>query len=423
MKRLLAATAIAALVLGSSVSARAEDPEIEALKKRVEALEKSISKEEVVDELGHKFHPIHSIYGLKVGGTLTMTAQSATHTKASARGAFALSADIALESPVGKDGRAVVVFDYQRGQGLQGLPSFFTSPNGNASGPNADLESFNNDQAHITQAYYEHNVEKLDLTLGQLDITGYFDANEFANNERSQFLANVFVNNPAIEFGGSADFYSPGARLTYYPVENFDISLGAFDGNGDYSETFDKPFYMAEANLKISPAGNEGNYRLYYWNKQGRDDIANTANSSDDLLKRAENKGVGVSIDQWLTTNVGVWLRAGTQREKVARFDKHLSAGVHVSGAAFNRENDHLGFGYAATYMGKEYRGFLKASNPNLDTGTERYMELYYNYAVGDATDVTGLHISPDIQYVMNPAGDTGATKVFIYGVRLQTFF
>lgn len=425
MKRLfVSALTIGALCLGASAWAQeGQGSEIEVLKKRVQALEDRLKDEEVTDELGHKYHPIHSIYGLKIGGGVTMTAQGAMHTKTNAKGAFALSADIALESPVGEKGRAIVVLDYQRGLGLQNLPTFFLSPNGNASGPNADLESFNNDQVHITQAYVEYNMNKLDVSVGQLDLTGYFDANEFANNERSQFMANVFVNNPTVEWGGSGDFYSPGLRLTYYPVENFDISLGVFDGDGDFNDTFDSPFYMAEANLKISPMGKDGNYRVYYWNRQGRADVANTADSNDTLLTQAENKGVGISLDQWITDNVGVWARAGAQRERVARFDKHISGGIHLKGDAFGRANDNVGFGYAETYMGNIYRNTLKASDPKFDSGTERYMEAYYNYAVGDATDVTGLHISPDVQYVINPGGNTNATKVFIYGIRLQAFF
>src|SRR3989338_8080281 len=326
--------------------------ELEDLKHRVEDLEKRVKSTEVVDELGHKFHPIHSIYGLKIGGGLTVTAQGVMHSKANnQRGAGAISADIALESPVGKDGRAVAVLDFRRGPGLQNLPSFFTSPNGNTSGTNADIESFDNDQIHVTQFYYEHNIAAgLTASIGQLDITGYFDANEFANNERDQFLANLFVNNPTIEFGGSADFYSPGIRLTYGPVEAMDITVGAFEGNGDYNDMFNKPFLMAE------------------------------------------NKGVGLSIDQAIIDTIGVWLRGGIQREKVAQFDRFVGGGLNITGESFGRPNDAIGIGYGITLMGKDYKDYKKSSS-NFESGPEHYMELYYNIAVADAAQNTGFHI------------------------------
>lgn len=425
MKRFFVALVAGALMFSGTVALadeKVQGSDVESLKKRVEALEKKIESQEVTDELGHKYHPIHSIYGLKIGGGITMVGQGATHTKGATNSAFTLSADIALESKVGSDGRAVGVLDYQRGTGLSGLPAFFTSPNGNASGTNADIEGFNDSSLHVTQFYYEHDFSgDLTVSVGQLDMTGYFDSNEFANNERSQFLANIFVNNPTVEWGGSADFYSPGVRLTYFPAKTFDISLGAFEGNGDYSESLDRPFYIAEANLKISPAGKEGNYRVYYWNRQGREtaDVANTATPSDHSVRRAENRGFGLSADQWITDGIGVWLRLGTQREAVAQFDRHLSLGVHLSG----RGNDVAGIGFSQTHMGKVYENHLRSANPNLDPGVESYMEAYYNYAVGDATDITGLHITPDVQYVMNPGGDTTATKVLVYGVRVQAFF
>lgn len=399
--------------------------ELEELKQRIEDLEKRVKSTEVVDELGHKFHPIHSIYGLKIGGGLTVTAQGVLHDKSNnQRGAGAISADIALESPVGKDGRAVAILDFQRGAGLQNLPSFFTSPNGNTSGVNADIESFNNDQIHVTQFYYEHNMTSdLTATIGQLDITGYFDSNEFANNERTQFLANLFVNNPAIEFGGSADFYSPGIRLTYGPVEAMDVTIGAFEGNGDYVDMFNKLFLMAEMNFKLKPLDREGNYRVYYWNRQGRDSLTNTANPDDANLLKAENKGAGLSMDQVIADGVGIWLRAGFQRKKVAQFDRFIGGGLNIGGDTFGRANDVMGIGYGIAMIGKDYKDYKKSASSGFKAGTEHYMELYYNIAIADAAQNTGFHISPDIQYVINPGGDASAAKAFIYGIRLQTFF
>ncbi|MBI3398960.1 MAG: hypothetical protein HY026_06995 [Deltaproteobacteria bacterium] len=279
--------------------------ELEQLKARVENLEKAIKDGEVVDELGHKLHSIHSVYGLKISGGLTLTAQGTDYKNS--RGAAAISADIVLESPVGKDGRAVAVLDFQRGPGLQNLPLFFTSPNGNPTGPNNDIESFNNDQLHVAQFYYEHNLSSsMVISIGQLDPTAYFDTNNFANNERIHFLANEFANNPTIEFGGSQDFYGPGMRLTYSPVEQIGITLGAFEGDGDYVDVFSNPFLMAEVDLKIKPFGRDGNYGLYYWSRQGRPDLTNVANPNDASLRKAANNGAGLSLGQMIGDTVGI---------------------------------------------------------------------------------------------------------------------
>lgn len=402
----------------------ADGAEIDDLRSRVEELEKKSGGDQVVDELGHKFHPIHSLYGLKISGGLTLSAHGISGIAGAKRGAAAASADLVIESPVGENGSVALVLDFVHGSGMSNSPGFFASPNGNPTGYNADLESFDDDGVHVTQVYYEHNFnDSFFITVGQLDPTGYFDGNELANNELSQFMANVFVNNPTIEWGGSGDFYGPGVRVTYFPVENFDISVGAFEGNGDYADTFDNPFLIVEANLKANLLGRDGNYRAYYWNRKGRPDALTTADPTDAALAEETNSGFGVSADQMLTDDLGVWLRAGMQRDKVAQFDSFVGAGVSLSGAAFGRSEDSAGFGYAATFMGDAYEAYLKSVTPAFDAAPEHYLEAYYDYAVGEATATSGLHIAPDLQYIVNPGGDNDADDAFIYGVRMQVHF
>lgn len=401
--------------------------ELEELKKRVDEIEKRAEGTQRVDERSHRLHPIHSIYGLKIAGGVTMTGQGVYGLKPgqSQAGAFVLSGDISIVSPVGPDGLAVVVLDFQRGAGISNIPPLFKSPNGNTTGTNADIESFDNDQLHATEFYYEHkSADALVLSIGQLNITGYFDANAYANDERTQFLANAFVNNPTIEFGGSDNFYGPGARLTYTPFKGVDLTAGAFEGDGDYVDTFDRPFVMAEIDVNTGAFGKDGNYRLYYWNRQGRPaaSLGDTANPNDPSLEKAANQGAGISLDQELAEGVGVWLRAGIQRHKVAQTDRYVGAGLNLKGMA-GRAGDTIGLGYGVSFMGKDYKGYLADTQPLFRTAAEHYLELYYDVAVAGATEDTGFHIAPDIQYVINPGGDANAAKFFIYGMRLQTFF
>lgn len=395
------------------------------IEKRLERLEELVKNGASTDELGHRLHPIHSMYGLKIGGGITLTAQGATHLKTrGAKAALALSGDVAMESPIGERGRAVAVFDFQQGDGLSNLPQFFMSPNGSPSGPNADIESFNNNALHLTQLYYEHNIDgKLVVSVGKLDPTAYFDANDFANNERSQFLANIFVNNPAIEFGGSPDFYSPGARATYSPTDAIGLTVAAFEGDGDFSSSFDRPFLFAEADFKAEPLGRAGNYRVYYWTRHGRPDALTSANPNDITLVSAKNSGAGLSVDQMLNDWCGVWLRFGAQDRKAAQFDRFAGAGINISGQRFGRENDSIGVGYGVSLMGKDYKDYVLSQSPTFREAAEHYIEAYYNFAVEHAPGNRGFHISPDIQYVVNSGGDKDAAKPFIYGVRMQAYF
>ncbi|MBI5756334.1 MAG: carbohydrate porin, partial [Nitrospirae bacterium] len=194
---------------------------------------------ESAGELGHKLHPIHTAFQSRISGWLTAIAQGTIGSKDGdgkendmAEGS--LSMDIFYEATLNGSGKFMFHLDVQQGTGLVNIPQVFASPNGNVTGPNNDIESFVNDQVHLDQAWYETTFadEKLTLTLGQLDPTAYFDTNNYANNERFQFIANQFGNNPTIEFGGTGNFYGAGFRLTYSPSDIVDITLGALDGDG-----------------------------------------------------------------------------------------------------------------------------------------------------------------------------------------------
>jgi len=419
---------LAALPLFAFNAAAADgQSDIQNLEKRVEELEKRFEQTETVDERSHRLHPVHSAYGIKIEGGLTMVGQGVYGLKPGDKQPFegALSADLALESPVGRQGRAVIVFDIERGGGLGMIPELFKSPNGNPTGTNADVESFNNDQAHATELYYEHNIDDvLVMTVGQAGINGFFDANAYANDEKAQFMANTFVNNPTIEWGGSENFYALGARVTISPFNGVDLTAGAFDGDGDYSESFDRPFVMTELDVNTSIFGREGNYRFYYWNRQGRPvaSVADTATPDDPALEKAANQGGGISFDQEVLDGAGLWLRAGIQRHKVARADRFFGGGLHFKGIA-GRAEDTFGIGYGVNIMGKDYKQYLALNQPEFKTASEHYMEAYYDIAVDGAGEGTGFHIAPDVQYVVNPGGAANAAHFFVYGMRLQTYF
>ncbi|MFQ5441269.1 MAG: carbohydrate porin [Thermodesulfobacteriota bacterium] len=400
-----------------------EVEEDKSLRERVERLEERLEAVEVKGEPGHRLHPVHSLYGLRISGGFTFTVQGVMNVEDKKKAEAAISADMALEGPVGKAGRAVLVLDFQRGAGLEGV-GFATAPNGNTTGPNGDIEAFNDTNVHVTQVYYEHVFfdGALTVSLGQLDITEYFDTNEFANDERGRFMANAFVNNPAVEFGGSEDFYSPGVRLTWSPSVAVDVTIGAFEGDGDYKGAFDSPFLMAEIGLHREFLGREGNYRLYYWLRKERPDSsqADLADPTDPGLLRAENKGAGMSVDQSITETLGFWLRWGLQREKVAQFKGFVGGGLNARGGFMGRPDDVMGLGYGLSFIGEDFK---RAAPSGFNPGDEHYLEVFYNFSLMGALEGRGFHVTPDLQYVMNPGGDRAAADQFIYALRLQAYF
>ncbi|MBI5194164.1 MAG: carbohydrate porin [Nitrospirae bacterium] len=387
---------------------------------------------EVGAELGHKLHPIHSDNQARISGWLTAIAQGTLGSKdVSGRkndmAEGSLSGDIFYEARLDGSDDFMLHIDIQQGEGLVNTPALFASPNGNVTGPNNDVESFLGDQVHLAEAWYETKFvnDTLTLTLGQLDPTVYFDTNNYANNERFQFIANQFGNNTTIEFGGTGNFYGAGFRLTYSPMDLIEITVGGLDGDGDYKEMFDRPFVIAEVDLKPKLAGKEGNYRFYVWqnslphyrldgdgNTSFVTTVGNPSVNLPTVLIGDKNSGFGISLDQVLTDNLGLWARLGIQDGNVSQFDRHVSGGIQLSGGAFGRKDDVIGVGVGYTLISDTYK---KASGLN---GNELYAEAYYNIAVKE-----GFYVTPDIQYIANPGGDDNRDSFAVYGARAGVMF
>lgn len=365
-----------------------------------------------------------------ISGWLTMIAQGTNGSKDVStnkdtdKSEGSLSADIFFDTKFDEDGRFFLHLDIQQGMGLVNIPPLLVAPNGNATGPNNDIESFNSDQVHVDEAWYETTFgnEKWILTFGQLDPTAYFDTNNYANNERFQFIANQFGNNPTLEFGGTGNFYGPGFRLAYTPSDNWVFSFSSIDSDGDYSGMFTRPFVIGE--VDYARGDGTGNYRFYAWqNPQSHylnsggaylfaTAVGDPSVDKTDLLDD-QNRGFGISIDQELTKDLGVWMRFGEQDESVAQFYRHISTGLQLTGDFIGRSEDVTGIGIGITQLSDDY----KATNPDLEN-QEQFFEAYYNFTLTKA-----LHLSPDIQFYNNPGGDGTKNSLTVYGVRAGVLF
>ena len=151
--------------------------------------------------------------------------------------------------------------------------------------------------------------DRLDLFAGKLDPTNYFDRNAFANDETSQFLDAALVNNPMLKQPPNG----PGLVTRWDANRDLGFSLGVL-GSREFEEAmFDGPFVAGEIDYH-STRLLDGNYRL--WARLGR--------VPDDLQR--QTWGMGVSIDQLLTQQLGLFVRAGIQ--SVGRSAPALLCGV-----------------------------------------------------------------------------------------------
>ncbi|HEX9758885.1 MAG TPA: carbohydrate porin [Nitrospiria bacterium] len=404
------------------------EKELKEIKERLKELEQE--KIEVTDEDGHRLHPVRSLYGATISGGLTAILQGSLNNKERFGGDHSeasISADLILEYGFGEESNVLFRLDWAPADGLGNLPPLLVNPNGNPSGPNADIEGLTT--LHLVEARYEHRLldEAILIAFGQMDLTSYFDSNHYANSERDQFLAQQFVNNTAIEWGGDENFLGPGVVLGLNSSERVGVLVGFFEGDGNYKDFFDNPFLIGQLSIQTQTGGRDGNVRLYGWGR-----LTDHCNSASDLSifsdctlilpadqnkRQDQNTGFGFSLDQQVSGGIGVWSRFGYQDPDVSQFEFAVSGGAGFSGEMIGRPDDELGVAYGASFPSGPYE---------LATGfndVEHYGELYYRMVPFGDGRRPEIQISPDIQIIANPGGDRSVDPVFIWGFRTQVNF
>jgi hypothetical protein len=265
---------------------------------------------------------------------------------------------------------------------------------GSLSRVNADAETLGGQDEKLTlrEAWLRLQFinDRLDLFLGKLDPTNYFDRNAFANDETSQFLNAALVNNPMLKQPPN----SPGVVARWDAGRDLGFSLGGHAPDASGEDLWDRPFVIAEIDYH-SARLLDGNYRLW----------VRVSTLPDD--HRRQTWGVGVSLDQLLTPQVGVFVRAGfSQTEGVSRTSYAVSAGIQWTAPLVDRPRDRLGAGY---------------SFQREEAGDEHLIEVYYNVFLTDYLSVIG-----NVEWLISgPNQETGETNrhVVIPGVRAVVGF
>jgi len=369
--------------------------------------------------------PMQLMEGLELGAGATFVVQGTNNVNYNGDGSTqkkdrtdgSYSADVTLAKEFKEvGGRAFVHLEAGQGAGLEDNLTLYSNVNRDAGDSEAKVE--------VTELWYEQNLfkDKAALTFGKLDPTAYFDQNEVANDETTQFLGRIFRNSPTVEFPDN----NAGIRVAYLPAEWLELGYGMFNAKSGWEKIGDNLFNIGQISFKTNFLNLPGNYRFYGW--------ANNANHAkwSQYLDAEHDKGLaygfGLSFDQKANDVVTLFARYGWQNPKVYNpeltatdgseysLKQSWSAGFQVEGKPWGREKDIFAFAVGQVMPSDDYK---KAKG--LLAKTEGHLETYYRIHINDH-----LSISPDFQYIWNPfgkdvAGDTSG--IFVGGMRAQVDF
>jgi carbohydrate-selective porin OprB len=391
----------------------AQQAKISDYELRLSQLDEKITRKEI--------SPVELAKGLDISVGITAIAQGTSNVnnatsgveKKSDRTDASYSTDIILIKEFqDANSRAFVHLEAGKGDGLNDDLTLYSNVNNDPD---------NNEDAHLTEAWYEQMLlnGKLALTVGKLDPTAYFDNNQAANDETAQFLSGMFVNNPVVEFPGN----SAAIRVAYMPKDWVELGYEVLDANSDWEKLGDNLFNMGEINFKPKLFNLDGNYRFYAWNNN-----AYHTKWTDTDKTKENSYGAGLSFDQRLNDMATVFTRYGWQYPKVYNPDtlatgninyslgQSWSAGLQLEGKPWGRDNDVLGIAVGQIFPSVKYK-----KRNNYLAKPEGHFETYYKIFLNKY-----LSVSPDLQYIWNPfgkdvSGDTAG--IFIGGVRAQVDF
>ncbi len=282
--------------------------------------------------------------------------------------------------------------------------------------------------------------------VGKFSSFDVFDTNKYAHDPRNDFLNWSLVDAGTFDQAGDAWGFSYGAAAEWYQ-DWWTLRGGVFDlptvpGYKYLDDHFlHQEQYVAEVEERHTIFGRDGKVKLSGFFSRGlfgsfaqavADGRATGTTPNVENVRRYRGKGGGdINVEQSITDDLGFFLRAGLAdgTSSITAFtdiDNTISFGLSLAGKRWRRPDDTVGIGLVRNDVSRHYKDYLKAGGLGLligdgklpNSGPEQIVELYYSYAI-----IKGLNLTPDYQFVANPAYNRDRGPVSFLGARLHAEF
>ncbi len=286
-------------------------------------------------------------------------------------------------------------------------------------------------------------VDRYTLTVGRFSLTDFFGNNRYTNDPRTQFIGWAVMYNGAWDYPADVRGYTWGwVHEIHLRNWSFRYASAAMPKVANGSQ-FDRRLFVnrgdvVEGEYRYSVAKHGGAVRLLsYINHADAGTYAEAIQSArenggvPDITATRKNGtrkyGFGVSLDQELTKDFGVFARLGWNDGKTESFaftaiDRLATGGVSLNGTRWHRPNDTVAgeltvsgiSGVHASYLAMGGHDFL-IGDGRLEYGPEYVAEMYYS-----ARLFPGFFVSFDLQHDANPAYNEARGPVWIPSIRLH---
>jgi high affinity Mn2+ porin len=290
----------------------------------------------------------------------------------------------------------------------------------------------------------ERPMNRYSIYAGRFTVTDYFDNNDYSHDPRAQFMA------WAVMYNGAWDYPADTRGYTWGIVQEFHTRWWSFRygiaaeprvANG---QQFDRRLFrdhgqIWEAERRYRWRSKEGAIRVMAY-----DNRAQMGNYGESLRLAAATGttpnvtltsrvgtlkyGTGISFDQALSRDMGVFMRLGWNDGKTQSFaftaiDRLASGGISIKGTHWHRRFDVLGTSFTAGGISAVHRQYLAAGGLDFLIGDGRlnYAPEYVWESFYSARLFPGFYATFDVQHDNNIAYNHDRGPVMIYSIRLHT--
>jgi high affinity Mn2+ porin len=283
-------------------------------------------------------------------------------------------------------------------------------------------------------------VSRFVIVAGKFSLPDYFDQNAYSHDARNQFLNLALMDMGAWDFAADVRGYTNGMYLELdwrrWALRFAEVQEPTTANGG----TLDNDIARArsenlEADVPWLLGGRPGVARwIAFCNhadmgsyKAALDQADSTPLISETRVPGSQKYGFGLNLEQEIADGTGLFARASwndgtTETWAFTEIDQSASLGAQLAGTPWNRKNDTIGIAAVINGISAEHQDYLAAGGCGfilgdgaLDYAPEQILELYYDY-----TPLKGFSLTPDYQYIKNPAYNQARGPVSIYALRLH---
>jgi high affinity Mn2+ porin len=306
---------------------------------------------------------------------------------------------------------------------------------------------FGSEREHVesdnNQLAGERPMTRYSIYAGRFSATDFFDNNNYTHDPRSQFMAWGVMYNGAWDYSADTRGYTWGIVQEFH-TSNWTLRYGiAAEPKVANGPTFDRRLFrdhgqMWEVERRYSLWKRDGVVRvLGYANRAQAGDYAEAlklaaeSGTTPDVTATRRvgtlKYGTGISLDQVISRDVGIFTRLGWNDGKTESFaftsiDRLASGGVSVKGTPWKRKSDTVATSFTAGGLSAVHAEYLAHGGLDFLIGDGRlnYYPEYVWESYYSARLFPGFTASFDVQRDTNPAYNHDRGPVMIYSLRLH---